>query len=115
MTIIRTLESPRTRRLRFLAKAATNRIAAANICSKQLGSTFGSFLLRPLGNLVDRGRLISGQFIILAALLAFAAAAASMSALVAASLVVAASSAATHTGYHPVPIRSRYGRTTSGL
>jgi len=115
MTSIRTLDPPKIGRLGILAKAATNSITVANVCCKQLNHAFGLFLLRPLADLVDRGRLITGQFIILAALLAFAAAAASMSALVAASLVVAASSAATHSGYHPVPIRSRSGRTTSGL
>jgi len=104
MTTIRTLDPPRIARLRLLTKAA-----------KQLSHAFELFLLRPLGNLGNRRRLINGQFIILAALLAFAAAAASMSALEAASLVVATSSAATHPGYHPVPIRSRYARTTSVL
>ncbi|MBB3912931.1 hypothetical protein [Rhizobium fabae] len=108
MTTIRTLDPPWIARLRRLAKAATKGNAGYDKLSHA-----GSFLLRPLGNLGNRGRLITGQFIILAALLAFAAASASMSALAAASLVVAASSAATHPGYHPVPIRSRYARTTS--
>ena len=104
MTTIRTLDPPRIGPLGILAKTG-----------KQLSHAFGLFLLQPVANLADRGRLITGQFIILAALLAFAAAVASMSALAAASLVVAASSAATHPGYHPVPIRSRYGRSTSDL
>lgn len=58
----------------------------------QLGYALGLFLLLPLGDIVDRRRLIIGQFMMLSAALVVAAVAPSAIALVGASFVVGAAS-----------------------
>ncbi|MFB9949115.1 MFS transporter [Rhizobium puerariae] len=58
----------------------------------QLGYALGLFLLLPLGDIVDRRRLIIGQFLVLAIALAVAAVSPSAMALVVASFVVGAGS-----------------------
>ncbi|CAN7583330.1 MFS transporter [Rhizobium sp. LjRoot30] len=76
-----------------LIEAEFGQAAAAGIVptATQLGYALGLFLLLPLGDLVDRRRLIIVQFVILAASLVLAATAPSALLLVGASLVVGAS------------------------
>lgn len=76
-----------------LIEAEFGHAAAAGIVptATQLGYALGLFLLLPLGDLVDRRRLIIVQFVILAASLVLAAMAPSALLLVGASLIVGAS------------------------
>jgi predicted MFS family arabinose efflux permease len=64
------------------------RLSGAIPTATQLGYAIGLFLLVPLGDLVERRRLIIAQFVLLSAALAFAALAADAATIVVASLLI---------------------------
>lgn len=74
--------------LELIEQALPDRLAGAIPTATQLGYAVGLFLLVPLGDLVERRRLIILQFVLLSAALAFAAIAPNALTLVAASLAV---------------------------
>ncbi|QIB36388.1 MFS transporter [Ancylobacter pratisalsi] len=74
--------------LAIIEQDLPGRVAAAIPTATQLGYAFGLFLLVPLGDLVERRRLIILQFTLLAAALAFAAVSPSAAMIVIASLLI---------------------------
>lgn len=74
--------------LELIEQALPDRLAGAIPTATQLGYAVGLFLLVPLGDLVERRRLIILQFILLSVALAFAAIAPNALMLVAASLAI---------------------------